>query len=74
MTAAVILSPTDASFRQVAGLPLIQRTAAALRVGFEPVVAVDGRDRLPVFLADKRTKKLRSSDPTSCRNSHSARS
>jgi phosphatidylglycerophosphate synthase len=59
---AIILPPTDASFRTIAGLPLIQRTAlSALRGGFERVVAMAGRDgeRLRAVLArDARTRAI----------------
>jgi phosphatidylglycerophosphate synthase len=61
MKTAVILPPTAASFRQVAGLPLIKRTVlSALRSGFH-VVAIgrehSGRLRA-LFAGDERTRAV----------------
>jgi phosphatidylglycerophosphate synthase len=61
MKTALILPPTDASFRDVAGIPLIKRTAlSALRGGFR-VVALGREDteRLrALFDADERTRAV----------------
>ncbi len=61
-TTAVLLPPTPVSFRTVAGLPLIQRTAlGALRAGFTRVIALAGGDaaRLrAVFDRDPRTRTI----------------
>jgi predicted dehydrogenase/phosphatidylglycerophosphate synthase len=59
---AVILPPSPVSFRRLAGLPLVRRTAlAALRAGFENVVALGGdhAERLRNTLAaDPRTRSI----------------
>jgi phosphatidylglycerophosphate synthase len=61
MKTAVILPPIAASFRLVAGVPLIKRTAlSALRCGFR-VVALgrESSERLrAVFAADERTRAV----------------
>jgi phosphatidylglycerophosphate synthase len=67
MNTVLLLPPTAASFRVVAGVPLIKRTAlSALRCGFR-VVAV-GReytDRLrALFDADERTRGIEVTDST----------
>jgi phosphatidylglycerophosphate synthase len=59
---ALILPPTAVSYRPIAGLPLIRRTAlAAQRAGFSRVVALGGNDteRLRTVLsADPRTSSI----------------
>ena len=67
MKTALILPPTAASFREVAGVPLIKRTAlSALRSGFR-VVAL-GRDHAArlraMFEADERTRSVEVVDDT----------
>ena len=62
MKTALILPPTAASFRRVAGLPLIQRTVlAALRADFDRIVVV-GRERTAELRAllrsDVRTRAV----------------
>jgi phosphatidylglycerophosphate synthase/uncharacterized membrane protein YbhN (UPF0104 family) len=63
---AIILPPTEASFLEVAGLPVIQRIAlAALRGGFDRVVALGGTAtaRLrQVFDSDVRTRAVEIAD------------
>jgi phosphatidylglycerophosphate synthase len=63
---ALILPPSGASFRFIAGLPLIQRTVlSALRSGFERVVVMPGTDpgRLRQMLArDRRTRGVEVAD------------
>jgi len=62
MTTAVILPPGAASYRSVAGLPLLRRIAlSAQRAGFDRVIALGNGDeqRLREVLArDKRTREL----------------
>lgn len=59
---AVILPPNRVSFRRLAGLPLVRRTAlAAQRAGFTRVVALGGNqaERLrSVLSADPRTRSI----------------
>lgn len=62
MTTAVILPPTDASYRNVAGLPLLRRIVlSAQRAGFEAIIALGNPDdaRLRrLLLRDRRTRDL----------------
>lgn len=61
MKTALILPPTDASFRDVAGIPLIKRTAlSALRGGFRVVVLgrEDAESLRALFDADERTRAV----------------
>jgi phosphatidylglycerophosphate synthase len=61
MKTALILPPTASSFRFVAGLPLIQRTAlSALRCGFRVVViGRESAERLrTLFASDERTQAV----------------
>ncbi|HUI27919.1 MAG TPA: CDP-alcohol phosphatidyltransferase family protein [Candidatus Kryptonia bacterium] len=68
MNTALILPPTGASFRRIAGLPLIQRTVlSALRSGFERVVVMPGDDaaRLQVLLGrDRRSQTVELANET----------
>jgi phosphatidylglycerophosphate synthase len=59
---AVILPPTAMSYREVAGLPIVQRVAlSALRGGFDAVVALapnDGGALRALFATDPRTAAI----------------
>ena len=61
-TTALILPPTESSFRRIAGLTLLRRTVlSAQRAGFAPVIALDGGadGRLSAMLAaDVRTSPV----------------
>lgn len=60
MTAALILPPTEDSFRRVAGLPLLQRSAlAALRAGFAPVRVLATTQRAGVEALVRGDARLR---------------
>lgn len=68
MKTALILPPTAASFRVVAGVPLIKRTAlSALRCGFRVVVlGCEYTERLrALFDADERTRAVEVTDSNS---------